>query len=111
MLQGVVCSGRHLVGGGVRGRQLPLVVQHLLKVGNMPPCVSGVSVEALRKGKGGGSTQKDVWLCVAEQSFVKEARSLALLMHASHRCASFDMQFHRTVLSTDLVTCSVATSE
>lgn len=39
----------HLVGQGISGCQLSLVVQHLLKVRNVPPGISGVAVKALQE--------------------------------------------------------------
>ena len=37
----------HLVGSGVDGCQLSLIIEHLLKVRNMPELVSGVAMEPL----------------------------------------------------------------
>ena len=42
----------YLVCSEVDDCQLALVIQHLLKVGNMPELVSGVAVKSLHIGKG-----------------------------------------------------------
>ena len=47
----------HLVGQGISGCQLSLVVQHLLKVRNMPPGIGGVAVEALQEMVAGAHSE------------------------------------------------------
>lgn len=46
----------YLEGSAVRGCQLPLVVEHLLKVRDMPVLVSGVAVKPLQRPRGHVST-------------------------------------------------------
>lgn len=42
----------HLEGPAVGGRQLPLVIQHLLEVRHVPVLVGGVAVEPLQRPSG-----------------------------------------------------------
>lgn len=46
----------YLKCSAVGGCQLPLVIEHLLKVGDMPVLVSGVAVKALQRPSGYVST-------------------------------------------------------